>query len=427
SHWKNVTYQSLPHKKKFWGFLITALAISMGAPFWFDLIKKLVSLRGAGFNPEEKKAQEKADNKVEEKRKNLGKKIRNTDPVDIVLAENRRKWEAMPGVIAVNKVVEEGGKNVIEIVKEKGINDSSLPGKKIKHEKETLKIKYKNGRYGQFFPGGGSNNSIISRDAEVSSDSESKAKEENIKLNEEWKIESWSIDQTKVKTGRVVGKLRNNDTGKDCILTCGHIISSKGKSMIFEGEEEVGYNIKEKLIYHRKKAPENPEKIKKIGKVDKLIWSNLIDIAVIDLEKNIGEKIPNLDDPINTQGNLRDIEGKPVVFYPSEKESGHKIEARISHVDYSYSFEHEGRYYKRRNLIGLRNDTESDDQKISAVSKKGNSGALVFVKTDSGNYKPLGIIVGGEQPDVPGNRSELSFVLPLRYILKTLNLSIISD
>lgn len=31
----------------FWGFLLTAIAISLGAPFWFDLLNKLMQLRGA--------------------------------------------------------------------------------------------------------------------------------------------------------------------------------------------------------------------------------------------------------------------------------------------------------------------------------------------------------------------------------------------
>ncbi len=35
------------------GWIITALAISLGAPFWFDLLKKLVSVRGSGNKPEE--------------------------------------------------------------------------------------------------------------------------------------------------------------------------------------------------------------------------------------------------------------------------------------------------------------------------------------------------------------------------------------
>lgn len=37
---------------KILGWIFTALAISLGAPFWFDLLNKLVNLRGAGKTPE---------------------------------------------------------------------------------------------------------------------------------------------------------------------------------------------------------------------------------------------------------------------------------------------------------------------------------------------------------------------------------------
>jgi hypothetical protein len=40
---------------RFFGFMITGLMLSLGAPFWFDLLKKLVSIRGDGVKPEEKK------------------------------------------------------------------------------------------------------------------------------------------------------------------------------------------------------------------------------------------------------------------------------------------------------------------------------------------------------------------------------------
>ena len=39
---------------KLLGILLTALAISMGAPFWFDMLNKVVNIRGAGRAPEEK-------------------------------------------------------------------------------------------------------------------------------------------------------------------------------------------------------------------------------------------------------------------------------------------------------------------------------------------------------------------------------------
>ena len=33
------------------GYLLTALALSLGAPFWFDLLNKLMKLRGAVATP----------------------------------------------------------------------------------------------------------------------------------------------------------------------------------------------------------------------------------------------------------------------------------------------------------------------------------------------------------------------------------------
>lgn len=48
----NPIYGSLTHPRYILGFILTALAISLGAPFWFDLLNKLVSLRAAGTKPE---------------------------------------------------------------------------------------------------------------------------------------------------------------------------------------------------------------------------------------------------------------------------------------------------------------------------------------------------------------------------------------
>jgi hypothetical protein len=33
------------------GWLITALAVAMGAPFWFDLLSRLINVRGSGPKP----------------------------------------------------------------------------------------------------------------------------------------------------------------------------------------------------------------------------------------------------------------------------------------------------------------------------------------------------------------------------------------
>jgi hypothetical protein len=34
------------------GWLITALAVSLGAPFWFDTLDTILNIRGAGPKPE---------------------------------------------------------------------------------------------------------------------------------------------------------------------------------------------------------------------------------------------------------------------------------------------------------------------------------------------------------------------------------------
>jgi hypothetical protein len=37
------------------GVLLTALAATLGAPFWFDVLKKLINIRSAGIAPKQKK------------------------------------------------------------------------------------------------------------------------------------------------------------------------------------------------------------------------------------------------------------------------------------------------------------------------------------------------------------------------------------
>jgi hypothetical protein len=41
----------------FFGWIITALAISLGAPFWFDLLNKLINLRATGSKPDHEETQ----------------------------------------------------------------------------------------------------------------------------------------------------------------------------------------------------------------------------------------------------------------------------------------------------------------------------------------------------------------------------------
>jgi len=53
--WKNVDWSEVTWYDvltKLLGWIVTALAVSLGAPFWFDLLRKLVSIRNAGKKPE---------------------------------------------------------------------------------------------------------------------------------------------------------------------------------------------------------------------------------------------------------------------------------------------------------------------------------------------------------------------------------------
>jgi hypothetical protein len=46
--WQNRSWPSLV---QILGWLLTALALSLGAPFWFDMLNKFINLRGAGDKP----------------------------------------------------------------------------------------------------------------------------------------------------------------------------------------------------------------------------------------------------------------------------------------------------------------------------------------------------------------------------------------
>jgi hypothetical protein len=46
----------LGYCSKFFGILVTALALSLGAPFWFDMLNKIINLRSSGKPPERQAA-----------------------------------------------------------------------------------------------------------------------------------------------------------------------------------------------------------------------------------------------------------------------------------------------------------------------------------------------------------------------------------
>jgi hypothetical protein len=101
------------------GFLLTALALSMGAPFWFDLLNKLVSIRGVGIKPEEKKANPvtEIDNTLYQKDGLPSRLIQQipgpvADVVEAALKFYTSQLKAIPGVKSVFSVVKKGERGV---------------------------------------------------------------------------------------------------------------------------------------------------------------------------------------------------------------------------------------------------------------------------------------------------------------------------
>src|ERR1035437_55425 len=87
------------------GLLITAFALSLGAPFWFDLLNKLVSIRGVGVKPGEKKDKNKEtditvrQNENNNRNQPLATEIE--DPVSIALRIYGDQIKTEKGVINV--------------------------------------------------------------------------------------------------------------------------------------------------------------------------------------------------------------------------------------------------------------------------------------------------------------------------------------
>jgi len=101
------------------GFLLTALALSLGAPFWFDILNKIIAIRGNGVKPEEKKEEPidkaKADTK---KSQNMSEGLTPLPPnpvADITEAAYQAYGAALtniPGVKSVFTVTKKGAKQL---------------------------------------------------------------------------------------------------------------------------------------------------------------------------------------------------------------------------------------------------------------------------------------------------------------------------
>lgn len=355
--------QVSPLKQKFWGLTITALALCLGAPFWFDLLQKLISLRSSGEKPKEQKSDKTSVSVVAEKSP-LGKTIVTADPVEIAIEQNKKIWESIPGVLAVNSVlVTESGKQipVIEITHNSDADTSRIPESiSIELNQETVPVRIfkKASDYGEFMA-----------DLGV---------------------------QGLGGKGTIAGILVNRRSNKDCLLSCAHVLSNSDSSLILEGNRGIT----------------NQAGVA-IGALTEVIWSNFLDAAVADLNDSGKQlNLPKIPEPCD----ITPVDAFRSLEVTIRSKTGDK-HGQIIHHQYNFPFFHKNRIYLMYNLITIGKRVLPD--KIEKISVPGDSGALVVRKSDN---RSIGIVVGGLTD--PQDKSNLTFVLPMQQILQIMKLSI---
>lgn len=109
------------------GFIMTALALSLGAPFWFGLLNKLVSLRQAGVKPEEKSKEEQVPAEMKPTTNIILRNIPTAaeKPVETALRIYGDQIRREPGVVSVVKGYFMPADRVEECVQANVMNDDT--------------------------------------------------------------------------------------------------------------------------------------------------------------------------------------------------------------------------------------------------------------------------------------------------------------
>ncbi|MBK9736386.1 MAG: hypothetical protein IPO92_16080 [Saprospiraceae bacterium] len=309
--------------------------------FWFDLLKKLVSIRSAGVKPEEK-TQTKPDPTATAQLVSDGLHIDNFDPVDIAIAENRKYWECLPGVIGINKSKKA---NTVQIVSE---NSEEI--------KKIIK------------------DSVELKDSKLKIDIEHLQGEKAKLLSNK---RGFIYATNEGNRGTIAGRFYNTKTEKECYLTCAHVVQQ------FESGHFDINNSEVKIIGSGKT----------IGNVTNLIRSSFIDAAVIDANK---VEIPKEYDvekicKIGKIDTLTNEQNENIFFKSSGIDK--PIVGALALSSFSYTFD-TNKYMYRMFLIKHNNDGNSEG---------GDSGSLLYVyenpKDLTSKKLAIGILIGSASID----------------------------
>lgn len=341
---KYLISHSSPFGVKFWAIVITALALSLGAQFWFDLLKKLVALRGAGVKPEEKQKDPTITVQSNQGAINDGLAINTQDPLKIVIGKNRGYWESLPGFVAMNED-NDNGKRYIKLIFEK----NRSPYETSEFEIDHIKIKCVVGEKGTLT---GNSDPIKGAIIQPSTN-------------------SW---------GSPAGIVWNPRTEKYALLTCGHVIRSEHTSFIDLNKAKISIS-----------TDSNP---REIGVARNMVMSGYCDAGIVDL--NI--KLEELDRICN----MTRINKYRSVSYTEEEVTSVKIlslrgqiNGKIIRSGEYYSFNDQGiKDVRYLDLLKIGVTDETQLEPGDTLTKAGDSGSLIV---DAKDDMPIGILVGASR------------------------------
>lgn len=304
------------HPLKLLGILITAFALSLGANFWFDLLKKLVSIREAGKKPEEEVKKQQLTQEIKLK----GDKVTSQDPVEIAISAFRKYWMSLNGFIAVNK---SSDGHQIDLILE------NLPDEEITQKlKNDLKTKHDVIL-----------NVLLGKKASLT-DGNGYMYNQIVPHNK----------------GSAAGIFWDQKSNKKCLLTCAHVVNGASKGFFSKTSDQIYI--------------ENTH----IGAITNLIYSSFMDISLVSINSEattILQKynVQEISSVLDTNSiNLNKAYQIEVHTIRSGKE--HKIPHRIKRFSYDYTFDNNEYMY---NLFLLIPTTESEVW-------PGDSGSIVSYK-----------------------------------------------
>lgn len=293
----------LPWKAKFWGIVLTALALTLGAQFWFDLLKKLVSIRSSGVKPEENEDKKKQITQL----KLEGEKVTSKDPVEIAISENRAYWESLPGILAINKsnkigfiqIIAEVPESLKENIQEEVYTKDSLHKVKIEVFRGN-KATYLSNQRGYIY-----------------------------------------LDNPDTR-GSVAGVFYNIKTNKNCYLTCAHVVQ----------RYEHGH-----FDYNNSEVKEIETKTN-IGYITNLIRSSFIDAAAIDFDQFVLKDKYNIGiiRDVKDVENLKDNQRENILFRSNALEN--PVSGKLEMTAFSCKFDNDRFMY---NLLLIKHDHDYSD------------------------------------------------------------------